>query len=673
MLWCSFGHCWLSLAALLVVGSCEKAEHRRGTESSSTGGSGSSGASSSNYSNRRLHRIQHGQCTYTFILPEGEGGRGASCREAKASGVQHNANSLQRDAPPPDADFPSQKIQQLEHIMENYTQWLQRLTGCYTDTNVMDRLERVVFFHRSNEKRLRRELTGIENYIKESMKMEMAQLQQNAVHNHTAAMLEMGTNLLSQTAEQTRKLTDVETQVLNQTSRLEIQLLENSLSTNKLEKELMIQTSEISKLHDKNSFYHHQAFDSNEDEKIYSLEYKETEMLHNKEQNFTSGQMLYCCIVKQQQFCWLFSRSLRSCLKNARWRRERAVVMENSCSLLSILTLPTNLSSSKAKGVEGLPGHSHRPVFLLGPGLSCGDEACSRKKAALQTVSPRYKALKVYCNMESAGGGWTVIQRREDGSVDFQRTWKEYKTGFGTVTAEHWLGNEYVYQLTSQRQYALRVELTDWEGHQAFSLYDRFQIGIVPNSTKVIEEEKKVRDCADLYQAGIHKNGLYTIHISPQETKKGFGTVTAEHWLGNEYVYQLTSQRQYALRVELTDWEGHQAFSLYDRFQIGSEKQNYRLFLKSHSGTAGRQSSLVIHGADFSTKDIDNDNCMCKCALMLTGGWWFDACGPSNLNGMYFTQGQHIGKLNGIKWHYFKGPSYSLRATAMMIRPLDFS
>lgn len=56
-------------------------------------------------------------------------------------------------------------------------------------------------------------LVQIENYIKESMKAEMAQLQQSAVHNHTAAMLEMGTNLLSQTAEQTRKLTDVETQV----------------------------------------------------------------------------------------------------------------------------------------------------------------------------------------------------------------------------------------------------------------------------------------------------------------------------------------------------------------------------------------------------------------------------------------------------------------------------
>lgn len=48
------------------------------------------------------------------------------------------------------------------------------------------------------------------------MKSEMAQIQQNAVQNHTATMLEIGTSLLSQTAEQTRKLTDVETQVCPQ-------------------------------------------------------------------------------------------------------------------------------------------------------------------------------------------------------------------------------------------------------------------------------------------------------------------------------------------------------------------------------------------------------------------------------------------------------------------------
>ena len=55
--------------------------------------------------------------------------------------------------------------------------------------------------------------TQLENYIQDSMKQEMFHIQQTAVQNHTATMIEIGTNLLSQTAEQTRKLTNVEAQV----------------------------------------------------------------------------------------------------------------------------------------------------------------------------------------------------------------------------------------------------------------------------------------------------------------------------------------------------------------------------------------------------------------------------------------------------------------------------
>lgn len=53
----------------------------------------------------------------------------------------------------------------------------------------------------------------LESYIQTGMRPEMAELRQTAVQNQTAAMLEMGSSLLNRSAEQSRKLTDVEAQV----------------------------------------------------------------------------------------------------------------------------------------------------------------------------------------------------------------------------------------------------------------------------------------------------------------------------------------------------------------------------------------------------------------------------------------------------------------------------
>uniref|UniRef100_A0A8C5SNK3 Fibrinogen C-terminal domain-containing protein n=1 Tax=Laticauda laticaudata TaxID=8630 RepID=A0A8C5SNK3_LATLA len=83
---------------------------------------------------------------------------------------------------------------------------------------------------------------------------------------------------------------------------------------------------------------------------------------------------------------------------------------------------------------------------------------------------------KAFCDMETDGGGWTVIQRRINGSVSFQKTWKEYKQGFGAVAGEFWLGNQAVHLLTNQAAYALRVELLDWEGNQAYAQYDKVRL-----------------------------------------------------------------------------------------------------------------------------------------------------------------------------------------------------
>ncbi|KAF0312819.1 Techylectin-5B [Amphibalanus amphitrite] len=72
-------------------------------------------------------------------------------------------------------------------------------------------------------------------------------------------------------------------------------------------------------------------------------------------------------------------------------------------------------------------------------------------------------SVRALCDMNTEGGGWTVIQRRDDITPreDFYRTWRHYKRGFGNLTGEFWWGLHHVWQLTSvrDRRYLLRVDL----------------------------------------------------------------------------------------------------------------------------------------------------------------------------------------------------------------------
>ncbi|XP_071368143.1 fibrinogen alpha chain-like [Centroberyx affinis] len=85
------------------------------------------------------------------------------------------------------------------------------------------------------------------------------------------------------------------------------------------------------------------------------------------------------------------------------------------------------------------------------------------------------KVVEVYCQQEGLMGGWLLVQQRESGALSFNRTWAEYRDGFGSVDArgkgEVWLGNQNLHQLTSQGETMLRVELEDWEGGVANAEY----------------------------------------------------------------------------------------------------------------------------------------------------------------------------------------------------------
>ena len=99
-------------------------------------------------------------------------------------------------------------------------------------------------------------------------------------------------------------------------------------------------------------------------------------------------------------------------------------------------------------------------------------------QSGVYSVNPDGRGhFNVYCDMRTDGGGWTVFQRRQDGSVDFYRGWNDYKTGFGQLTAEFWLGNDKIRRLTASRRSSLRVELEDWSGGRAYAKYGKFRIG----------------------------------------------------------------------------------------------------------------------------------------------------------------------------------------------------
>ena len=79
--------------------------------------------------------------------------------------------------------------------------------------------------------------------------------------------------------------------------------------------------------------------------------------------------------------------------------------------------------------------------------------------------------------METDGGGWTVFQRRQDGSVDFYRNWDDYVEGFGELNGEFWPGLEKIHCLTINGSASkLRVDLEDFEGEKRYAKYNLFQV-----------------------------------------------------------------------------------------------------------------------------------------------------------------------------------------------------
>ncbi|NXF91399.1 ANGL5 protein, partial [Eubucco bourcierii] len=86
--------------------------------------------------------------------------------------------------------------------------------------------------------------------------------------------------------------------------------------------------------------------------------------------------------------------------------------------------------------------------------------------------------FEVLCDMDFQGGGWTVLQKRTDGIVPFQRTWSEYLDGFGDLSGEFWLGLRKIFNVVNQKatSFSLCVDLESENDKHAYASYDGFWI-----------------------------------------------------------------------------------------------------------------------------------------------------------------------------------------------------
>ena len=91
--------------------------------------------------------------------------------------------------------------------------------------------------------------------------------------------------------------------------------------------------------------------------------------------------------------------------------------------------------------------------------------------------SPPFTAC---CDMETDGGGWTIIQRRID-DTNFDGEWIHYQYGFGIPCGSYWIGLENMHALTTHNIYQLRVELSDFQGNKTYADYKFFAVGSARN------------------------------------------------------------------------------------------------------------------------------------------------------------------------------------------------
>ncbi|XP_046805788.1 ficolin-1-like [Lucilia cuprina] len=111
---------------------------------------------------------------------------------------------------------------------------------------------------------------------------------------------------------------------------------------------------------------------------------------------------------------------------------------------------------------------------------SCAEAtSCTHRSGIYQIQLKNYSndQFLVECDVKTQGGDWLLIQRRQDGSVDFFRNWAEYQRGFGKIDGEFFIGLDKLHALTNNNgPQELLIVLED-KNETRHAKYSHFVVG----------------------------------------------------------------------------------------------------------------------------------------------------------------------------------------------------
>ncbi|CAL4148115.1 unnamed protein product, partial [Meganyctiphanes norvegica] len=211
---------------------------------------------------------------------------------------------------------------------------------------------------------------------------------------------------------------------------------------------------------------------------------------------------------------------------------------------------------------------------------NCIDLKKQGKRSGTYLITPcdnrPTKVVEVYCDMDTYGGGWTVIQRRDNYAhqEDFNTIWNEYAIGFGDVSKDFWLGNDNINCLTQQSHNEIRFDLEDFEGNRTYAKYRFFYIDDRANQYKLsvlgysgyagdsFSRQNNMKfsthdrdndvwgpgyNCAASFKGGwwfrdCHDSNLNGLYLSGNHSTHANG-VNWKHWTGHHYSLKKTEMK----------------------------------------------------------------------------------------------------------------------------------